>query len=353
MSLDKCRSEIDNLDKSILELLNKRAQYAARIGQIKAEGNAPVFVPGREESVFRKLEANNTGPLSNEAIRYIYREIISASIATEKKLTIAFLGPEGTYTQQAAWRAFGSSVCYRPMPSIEDVFTAVARSEADYGVIPSENTSEGSVINTLDMFIDSDLKIISQIYLDISHNLIGHGSLKDIKYVKSKDQAIGQCRNWLRRHLPEAEYIHTNSTTAAVKEAANDPSIAAIGSEAAAHLYGVPIIESGIQDKKENITRFFTISREAAPITPGMQYKTTILIAINNEPGTLVKTLETFQKRSINLTKIESRPSRRRIWEYFFYIDFIGHHEDPEVKATLKELAESCVMVKWLGSYLK
>lgn len=351
MPLENLRSRIDNIDQNILKLLNERANCAAEIGKIKAKECSVVFVPGREQAVFQKLEAENKGPLSNEAIRYIYREIISSSIALEKQLKIAFLGPKGTYTEQAAWKSFGSSVSYTAMPTIEDVFTAVDRGEVDYGVIPSENTSEGSVLNTLDMFIESDLKIIAQCDLNIAHCLIASGSMDQIKTVKSKDQAIGQCRNWLRRNLPNIELIHTDSTAKAVLEARDNPTIAAIGSEAASHQYNVPILAKSIQDQQENITRFFTISKQPAPIVEGVSYKTTILISINNEPGVLMKTLEAFQKRNINLSKIESRPSRRRIWEYFFYIDFSGHYNAPKAQDAMKELAESCVFLKWLGSY--
>lgn len=351
MALETLRQKIDAIDVSIIEQLNARVQLAAQIGSLKQEAAHEVYVPSREEEVFQKLLSLNRGPLDETAIRAIYREIMSASIALQKALFVAYLGPEATYTHQAAIKNFGSKVAYKALSSIQDVFTAIEKGEADYGVIPIENSTEGAVFHSLDMFAESELKIAAQIYFPIEHCLLSRTPLEAIQTVLSKDQALGQCRNWLHRHLPNAQLQAVASTTEAVKQAHTLPAAAAIASALAAELYDLPIIKKSIQDRMPNVTRFLVIAKKSAPPSHNGEDKTSILISIQDEVGALHNALIPFHTRNINLTKIESRPSRRKMWDYHFFIDFIGHYETPPIQALMVDLKQVCPQVKWLGSY--
>lgn len=353
MELDHIRAEIDRIDIEIVQRLNARIRLASEVAKAKSKTGAPIYVPSREEQVFQKLAALNEGPLTESAIRSIYREIISAMIALERKLIIAYLGPEATYTQQAAIKNFGTSLTYHPMGTIPDVFTAVEKGEADYGVIPIENSMGGAVFHSLDMFIDSDLKIVSQVYLEIEHCLISHAKPETIKKVISKDQALIQCREWLARNLPHAQFLESDSTAKAVQRAGQEEGVAAIASALSSELYHVPIQARGIQDRVDNVTRFLVIGKGGSAITGDGMDKTSIVISVSDSVGALEKALQPFSARGINLTKIESRPSRMKAWDYVFFIDFIGHWDDPKVRETIADVKQSCVMVKWLGSYPK
>lgn len=349
--IQKLREEIDQVDREIIDRLNRRVQLAVAIGHEKLQSGQEIYVPSREEQVFGKLTASNQGPLPEAAIRRIYREIISAARALEKPLSVAYLGPEATYTHQAAQKNFGSSTEFHPFNSVPDVFTAVKRGEADYGVVPIENSTQGTVTSSLDTLAETELKIVAQIYLEIAHCLISRSSLDQIESVHSKDNALGQCRQWLARMLPDALQIECSSTSAAVLLAKETPKVAAIGSRIAAELYEVPIVAENISDKEHNITRFLVIGKESGPPTGEGKDKTTLLFSLKDEPGAILKAVETFSKRGINMSKLESRPSRRQPWSYFFYVDIQGHIEDPGVKEAVSELEQLCPMVKWLGSY--
>mgnify|MGYP006267368161 FL=1 len=351
MDLDKLRKEIDAIDRELLERLNKRVQLAQQVGHIKLEKGLEVYVPSREEEVFGKLRACNGGPLSDESIRSIYREIISAAIALEKPTSVAYLGPEATYTHQAALKNFGSSIHYMSLNSVPDVFTAVRRGDAHYGVVPVENSTQGTVISTLDMLVESELTIVAQIYLQIEHCLISHSPLEKIRSVHSKDNALGQCRQWLARMLPAVELVESASTAASVEYAANHPEAAAIGSRIAADMYKVPVVQENVMDKTDNVTRFLVIGKTPTPRLGNDRDKTSLVFSLHDEPGSLLKALLSFSTRGINLCKIESRPSRRRAWDYYFYVDIIGHREDPKVAEALGELEHLCPILKWLGSY--
>ncbi|MEK9984021.1 MAG: prephenate dehydratase, partial [Opitutae bacterium] len=322
MSLEDLRQQIDSIDREIVERLNQRVLLASEIGNIKAESGADMYVPVREEEVFRKLEQLQVdGPLDSRAIRAIYREIISASIALEKPLVIGYLGPEATYTQQAALKNFGSSVEYRPYNNIADVFHQVEKGDADYGVVPVENSTEGAVFHSLDMLAETDLKITAQVYLPIEHCLLSSASLDGITEVHSKDQALGQCRKWLRTNLPNATIVECSSTARAVEIARDKPRIAAIASSLAGELYDVPVIQRNIQDRAENITRFLVIARTSGPAGNGdVPQRTSIVFSLKDRIGALQSALEPFSKRDVNLCKIESRPSRRKPWDYYFFI---------------------------------
>ena len=355
MELGPIRKKIDALDNKLVELVNKRLALAAEIGKIKRKTGGEIYVPEREDAVIRKVCGQNEGPIKNEALRAIYREIMSAAIALEKPLLVAYLGPEASNTHAAAMKKFGASVDYHSMATIGDILTAFEKGEADNAVIPIENSTEGSVREALDSFVDSDLKIVGQIYMEISHALVSRSPLDKIEKVYSKDQALAQCRHWLQRHLPNAQLVEASSTTRAAQIAKEDPTAAAVASEMAAAFHGVPVLVRNIQDKADNTTRFFVLGRKPAGPVGGGKDITSFLVSLGDEAsahsGSLLKMLMPFGKRGINLSKIESRPSKRRPWDYYFFIDVTGHYDDPSMKAALGELTKFCPMVKWLGSY--
>ena len=350
-SLDPFRREIDRIDHQIIALLNARMEQCQRVGEVKQSQGAAVYVPSREEAIFKKLVQFNQGPLKEKDIRAIYREIFSSSTALQKVISVAYLGPSGTYTHQAALKSFGSQVAFQSARSINDVFDGVEKGNANYGVIPIENSSEGAVLDSMDRLVESPLKMVAQIHLDIQHALLSCGAIDSIKIVYSKDQALGQCRKWLQQHLPQAQCVPVASTTAAVLKVKNDPTAAAIAGELNGSIYGLPILETKIQDTTENITRFIVIAKAEKCVPPSQTCKTSLLLAISDQVGALEKALQCFSSRSINLTKIESRPSREKPWDYVFFVDLIGHIEEPSVKAAVEELGGQCKAVKWLGSY--
>ncbi|BET68186.1 prephenate dehydratase [Opitutales bacterium ASA1] len=351
MNLSDLRTQIDSIDTELLRLLNERVRLAAQIGHVKRSEGAEIYVAKREEEVLQRLLTHNGGPLDERAIRSIYREIMSAAIALEKRVVVAYLGPEATFTHQAALKKFGAMLEYLPLATITDVFGAVEKGDADYGVIPIENSTEGAVFHSLDMLVESELKIVAQIFLEISHHLISHAPLAEITKVYSKDQAIGQCRRWLHRHLPHATCLDAESTARAVEIARDNVGTAAIASSLAAEMYGVPIAAPNIQDKADNTTRFLVVGKRSSGALGGGRDKSSYVFTINDRPGALLTALEPFGKRGLNLSKIESRPSKRKAWDYYFFVDVIGHHEDDAVRAAIKELETNCPFVKWLGSY--
>lgn len=351
MSLDHLRTEIDRIDRELLRLLAERQRIAASIGESKRDAGRAIYAPDREEAVLRKLEAIAPEGLNASAVRGIFREIISASVGLQLDRPVAFLGPEGTFTHQASVKNFGHGVPLKPLRTIDEVFDAVGRGEFDYGVVPVENANEGSVVRTLDLLAESELKIVAQIYLPIEQCLIGHGPLDQVKRVVSKDIAIDQCREWLTRHLPGVELVSVDSTAAGVRLAANDASVAAVASSVAAEMEHVPVLAQSIQDSRDNVTRFLVIARTANPPGHGCEDKTSVVLSLRHKPGALQHALEPFARRGINLTRVESRPARSKNWEYLFFIDFIGHWDCPEVKAAFTELEPVTERVKWLGSY--
>lgn len=349
------REKIDAIDRELVELINRRLGLAGEIGRIKRSTGGEIYVPEREDAVLRKVCGQNAGPIKNDALRAIYRELMSAAIALEKPLLVAYLGPEASNTHAAAMKKFGASVDYHAMATIADIFTAVEKGEADNAVIPIENSTEGSVRETLDSFVESDLKIVGQIYLDITHSLISKSPLEKITRVYSKDQALAQCRNWLQRHLPHAQQVDASSTSRAVEIARDDPQAAAVASELAAGHYGVPVIARSIQDKADNTTRFFVLGRKPAGPVGGGKDVTSFLVSLGDEAsshsGSLLRMLMPLAERGVNLSKIESRPSKKRPWDYYFFIDVTGHHDDAKMKEALADLQKFCPLVKWLGSY--
>lgn len=341
----------DEIDSTIVNLLSQRVQHAAEIGKIKHANGADYYDPTREAQVMAKVAALNPGPILNRTLQSVYREVISGSISLEKKLVIAYLGPEATYTHQAAISNFGVSLEYRAMKTIPDVFAEVESGSADYGVVPIENSTEGAVFHSMDMLVESGLHICSQVYLPIEHCLISQSPLDQITEVRSKDQALGQCREWLRSNVPNADLIDVVSTAEAVRTAKATEGVAAVASALSAQRYDVKIQARGIQDRDDNVTRFLVVGKtRAKPLGDGRD-KTSLVLSLRDECGALEKTLHAFATRGLNLSKIESRPSRKKAWDYYFFIDLIGHYEDAIVQNALADLEGHCPFVKWLGSY--
>lgn len=349
MNLKELRQKIDELDRKIVQLLNDRTQLVLEIGKLKSKEGQATYAPDRETEIYQKIDEIAKGPLPKEAVKSIYREVMSAALALERPLTIAYLGPEATFTHLASISKFGSSVSYVPAATISEVFQEVDQKRADYGVIPVENSIEGAVSHSLDRFIDSDLKICSEILFEISHNLLSNSPLKEIRRVYSNPQVFGQCRVWLETNLPRVELIETTSTTQAAQRATREDGAAAIASKLAATLYNLPILASGIEDLAHNTTRFLVIGREFA--APTGRDKTSIVISIKDKVGALYEMLAPIRRHKINMMKIESRPSKKKAWDYYFYIDFEGHLRDRKVKQMLDELEGKVRFLKILGSY--
>lgn len=350
MSLKNLRRQVDTLDGQIVGLLNKRAKLSLAIGQEKLKTQKGIYSPHREKEVLQRVKALNQGPMSAEDFEAIYREIMSSSLSMEKELRIAYLGTEGSFTHLAANKKFGSRVEYVSCDSILEVFQRVEHGDCDYGVVPVENSIEGAVTHTFDLLVDSELKICAQIMLKISHNLLSHArSVMAIKRIYSNQQVFGQCRNWLLQNLPGLGQIWVASTTEAAQCAAKDKKAAAIASSFAAKVYGLPTLRSNIQDIAHNTTRFLVLATQDVPQTG--KDRTTILFSIKDRVGALHAMLTPFVKNNINLTKIESRPAKKKAWDYYFFVDFEGHRLDKNVKRALDQLEGMCKYLKVVGSY--
>jgi chorismate mutase/prephenate dehydratase len=348
MNISEHRKAIDHLDEQIVRLLNERTHHVLEIGNLKLKHGEEIYAPHRELAVLQRLAKLNKGPISEDSLRAIYREIMSSALSLEKSMTIAFFGPEATFTHQAAIRRFGASLRYSAQKTIADVFAEVSRNRADYGVVPVENSTEGVVTHTLDMFADSDLKIVAQIVMPIQQCLIGK-SRTSIKRLYSHPQPLGQCRAWIHKNLPDAEIIETSSTTRAAELASQEKGSAAIASALAAERYNLQVLETDVQDNSANMTRFFVLGRQCSP--PTGHDRTSVMFSIADHVGALHKALAPFRRLKLNMTKIESRPSKRKAWEYFFFVDCDGHYEDRRVADALAELSRECNFVKVLGSY--
>jgi chorismate mutase/prephenate dehydratase len=350
--LQGLRQQIDSLDDRILDLLNQRAEVVVAVGKTKDDSHGVYYVPSREKAIYERLMAKNSGPFPDEGIRRVFREIISASLSLEQPLKVAFLGPQATYTHVAAMRQFGLSAQLVPLKSIPSIFEEVSRGRASYGVVPVENSNEGVVSHTLDMFMSSDLKIIAEILLPVSHDLLNlSGQVSDIRKVISHPQAIGQCRSWLEENLPEVPLVDATSTASAAQQAAEDASVAAIASETAASLYGLRTVKRKIEDNSDNFTRFLIIGSEIQG--PSGNDKTSVMFSVKDQAGILYHMLEPFSKRDINLAKIESRPMKGKAWEYIFFLDMLGHIENAAITDAVEELRSHCQFLKVLGSYPK
>ncbi len=349
MELSRLRKQINEIDRNIVEILNKRASLILEVGKIKHKNKEPVYVPEREKEVYEKVIRASKGPLKIDALKAIYREIMSSSISLEKSVKIAYLGPQATFTHIAAVQKFGSQVKYLDCKNISDVFNEVEKGNADYGVVPIENSIEGAVNHTLDMFVDSKVSVCSEASLEIKHNLLANCRKEKIKAIYSNPQVFGQCRLWLESNVHKAELVEVSSTTRAAEIAASEKFSAAIASELAADCYGLKIIARSIEDNPHNVTRFLVIGETI--VRPTGKDKTSIMFSIKDRVGALHDMLVPFKKHRINLTKIESRPSKRKPWEYYFFVDMKGHIEDKDVKKAIHELEKNCSYLKTLGSY--
>ena len=354
--LDLLRQQIDSLDQQIQQLINQRARCAQEVAEVKHKyaqpgENVVFYRPEREAQVLRNVMARNEGPLPDEAIARLFREIMSQCLALEEPLQVAYLGPEGTFTQQAAVKHFGHAVQCRGQVSIADVFREVESGAANYGVVPVENSTEGVVTHTHDSFFDSNLKICGEVTLRIHHHLLVKQPGDKIERIYSHAQSLGQCRRWLDQNYPNVERIPVSSNAEAARRAAKEQGAAAIAGEAAAELYQLTMLSANIEDRPDNTTRFLIIGRQET--VPSGDDKTSILVSSRNQPGALYQVLEPFHQAGISLTRIETRPARSGAWNYVFFIDFEGHIKDAPIVAVLDELRNVALDFKWLGSYPK
>jgi len=349
VNIPEHRKAIDKLDAQIVKLLNERTKHVLQIGEIKLKAGEEIYAPHRERAVLDRIVKLNSGPITNDSLRAIYREVMSSALSLEKSLTIAYFGPEATFTHQAAIRKFGASLNYSAQKTIADVFAEVARNRADHGVVPVENSTEGVVTHTLDMFVDSDVKIVAQIVMRVQQCLMSRTRKKDIKKLFVHPQSLAQCRAWLQNNLPQVEIIETSSNARSAELAVKTRNSAALGGALAAQHYGLDVLEADIQDNSTNTTRFLVLGRQCSP--PTGHDRTSIMFSIPHEVGALHTSLAPFRKYRLNMTKIESRPSKRKAWEYFFFVDCDGHYEDQRVAKAMVDLQNHCTFVKVLGSY--
>lgn len=355
-AIEALRRRIDALDSQIVELLNQRAEVSLEVGHAKerlaGEGSpqaAAVYAPGREAEIYERVVALSKGPLPAHVLKAVYGEILSGSRALQSQLRVAFLGPEATFSHQAALSHFGSATTLLPVPTIPDVFKETEVGRADYGVVPIENSTEGAVTFSLDSFVDTELRACAEFRLDIHQAVMSNVSLGDVKVVYSHPQAIGQCRGWLRTHLPNVPIVETASTVGAAEQAAREANAAAIGPEVAASVYGLNVLEPRAEDVAGNVTRFLVIGRHMGE--PTGRDRLGLLFSIKDRVGVLRDVLALFAAKSINLTKIESRPSKRRAWDYLFFADLDAHPDDPAMQEALVELQDLTVFVKVLGAW--
>jgi chorismate mutase/prephenate dehydratase len=350
------RASIDEVDEQLLVLLNRRAALAAEVASRKQASGAAFYVPARERAIIDRLQQNNAGPFPTSAIRPVFQEVISACLSLESGVQVSYLGPEATFTHQAAKRHFGTSARMLGCGSIPGVFAEVERGAADFGVVPVENSTEGVVTHTLDSFLDSQLVVTAEIHVMVEHCLLARPGVaeREVERIYSHPQALAQCRAWLSANLPGATRVETTSTADAARAALQDGSGAAIASELAGQLYGLSTLRVKVQDTADNSTRFLVLSRpeqDPAPPAVGAAYKTTVLLAFSDKPGALFELLKPLSEAGVNLTKIESRPSRRRAWDYVFFLDLDGHARDPAIAPVLEQVARTCQLFKVLGSY--
>ncbi|MCF6148795.1 MAG: prephenate dehydratase [Candidatus Kuenenia sp.] len=357
MNIDDLRNEIDVIDDKIVDLLNERAKFVLKIGEIKQQNRSQVYVPKREAEVYLRITSKNKGPLSNECLKAIYRELMAGSLVLEKAIKVSYLGPEGTFSYFAAKQKFGSSVEYIPARGIDCVFRDVASNRTDYGIVPVENTIEGGIRETLNMFVEYDVMVCSEIILPIHHYLMANCKKEEIKKVFSKPQILSQCKNWLAKNFPCIELVEVSSSAEAARIVENAQKsgegryFAVIGNVEISNKYGLGILFENIEDEPDNTTRFFILGKEYSG--PSGNDKTAIMCYVKNRAGALAEILEPFKSFNINLTNIESLPTRKKAWEYCFYLDFEGHVSDQNVQNALEEISKKCFDVKIIGSFPK
>jgi chorismate mutase / prephenate dehydratase len=344
------RDGIDAVDEEIVRLLDRRARLARRIGEIKRDNGLEAYAPARERAVLDRVASLGQGDFPTRGLEAVFREIISSSISLEARLKVAYLGPESTFTHEAALRSFGASVELEPQATVAEVFTRVERGDAEHGIVPVENSMEGAVTHTLDELMNSPLKICGEVYLPVSQNLISsEPTLDRVSLVCSHPMALSQAATWLRHQLPGARLEEVDSTGEAARRAAREPGVAAVGSVLAADAHHLNVLARGIQDARTNATRFIVLGRAWAGRTG--KDKTSVVFSVKDRPGVLRDALAAFAEEGINLTRIESRPSRKRAWTYVFFADFDGHPEEERVQRALAALEEHCPYVSLTGAY--
>jgi chorismate mutase/prephenate dehydratase len=349
MSLEELRNRIDEIDLQLVKLLNERARVVVEIGKFKNKTANPVYAPDREKEVLARIIETSEGPLPDKCLFAIWRELMSGSFVLERPLRIAYLGPGGSFSHTAAMLKFGQSVEYEPLTDIRSIFEEVSKGHCDLGLAPVENTMGGGVIETLDALIDSNVKVCAEVLMAIHHNLMGNCALQEIEKIYSKPEVFAQCRNWLSATFKDAQTIPVASTARAAQLAAEEPRAAAIGSSIAAELYGLRIVCENIEDSTNNVTRFLIISKEDS--RPTGEDKTAILFSTAHKAGALADVLDVFKRYGINLTNIESRPSRKRQWEYYFFVDFLGHRTEKHIQEGMEESRKHCLQLSILGSF--
>jgi chorismate mutase/prephenate dehydratase len=348
-ALEKLRKHIDQIDKQLVELLDHRAKLARKIGILKRARKLEFFDPSRQKTILRKIRSFSNGSFPDAGLKTIFTEIMSTCLAMEQPLKIGYFGAEGTFTHMAAVAEFGSAAQFISYKTIHDIFLAADKEWIDYGIVPIENSTGGIVHHTLDMFLEYDLKICSEVILYIRQNLLSRCPLSKIRTIYSNPQPFAQCDTWLRENLPNAELKEVPTTVEGVRLAKRTTNAAAIASELASRLYGLKIVARGIEDTKDNFTRFVVLAKKMSP--PSGDDKTSLMCSVKDRPGALFRLLKPFADAHINLTKIESHPSKRKAWEYVFFIDLIGYIEDPGVRKAIDKIQEHCILIKILGSY--
>jgi len=349
MELEELRKRIDEFDQRIVRLINDRAELARQIGALKTSNNSGAYVPSRHEAVGRRVVELNEGPLSDECISGIYREIMSGCLALQQPVKVAYLGPEGTFTHSAARSHFGEGVEYTAVSTIDEVFSEVERGRSGYGVVPVENSTGGGIHETLTRFLDSSLKVCAEIVHQIHHAVMARCPAEKVERIYSRGQVFGQTRRWLQTHMPEADLLEVSSTSAAAARAAREEGAAAIGNASLAPVNGLDVLFDHIEDYSHNVTRFFVLSTHAS--RPTGDDKTALLCSVRDKVGALHDLLAPFKQHAINMTKIESFPSPNAAWQYYFFIDFLGHADEKETAAALRQMESECMSFKVLGAF--
>ena len=349
MPLEELRKKIDAIDEKLVELINERAQVVVEIGKLKQAKSGQIYVPHREKAVLDKVMSLNKGPLPDKTLQAIWRELMSGSFFLERPLRIGYLGPQGSFSHNAAILKFGQSVDYEAMTDIRAIFEEVSKGHCDFGIVPIENSAGGGIRETLDAFIDTDVMICAEANMAIHHNLLANCPMHEINRIYSQPEIFAQCRNWLASTFKEADTIPMASSSRAAKLATEEAGSAAIASTIAAEIYGLKILCQDIEDISNNITRFLIISKEDAQ--PTGDDKTIILFSTAHKTGALVDVLNVFQEYDLNMTNIGSRPNKKREWEYYFFVDFLGHKQDENVKKALAESKNHCLQLSVLGSF--
>ncbi len=351
IDLGQVRQKIDELDQQLLDLISQRARLAQDVAKIKQNvDDAVYYKPEREAEVLRRVIDTNPGPLSDESVRFLFREIMSACLALEQPLAVGYLGPQGTFTQLASHKQFGHAANTVAFDSIDEIFRAVAAQDIDFGIVPVENSTEGVVSQTLDQFVESSLKICGEVELRIHHQLMSKlESLSDIQVIYAHQQSFAQCRKWLDSHLPAVEQVNVSSNAEGARIAAETQGAAAIGSDTASEIYELNLLAKNIEDAPNNTTRFLVLGTSA--VKPSGKDKTSLLLSTTNQSGSLFELLKPFADHKVSMTRIESRPSRQANWNYLFFVDVEGHVEDASVAAAVAELKKRAATTKVLGSY--